>query len=83
MKPIQPNLKSFPLINNRRFVYGWYQKFTWLEFSEKENKCYCFPCRLFDPFSNIKNGINIDKNTLEKIKKHEITVIHKTSNVKI
>ena len=51
-KPHQPVI-SFPFrkfgTQNRRFQKSWYEDFKWLEYNEKEDKSYCFPCRVFLP----------------------------------
>ncbi|XP_046859020.1 zinc finger MYM-type protein 1-like [Xenia sp. Carnegie-2017] len=49
----QPRLKSFPVnetkAKNRpnKFNASWYDSFPHLEYSQKENKAYCFVCSLF------------------------------------
>ena len=50
--PCQPKLAEYPSHldgdQNRRFIESWFTKFSWLEYSVKEDKAYCFPCFLFD-----------------------------------
>ena len=50
VKPHQP-LLEFPFRafdkQQRRFGKNWYMEHKWLEYNETEDKCYCFPCRVF------------------------------------
>ena len=67
LKPIRPIMKSFPNVSGRSFNITWYEKFEWLEYSIKANKCFCFCCRffysmVFSTCQTIKNGITIDSN---------------------
>lgn len=46
--PHQPLLKSYPINSiNKSFQTSWYTKFIWLEYSESQDKVFCFPCFLF------------------------------------
>jgi hypothetical protein len=71
--PIRPILKSFPRVLKRSFVANWYDTYDWLEYSIKENLCFCFACRYFDTndkVNHFKAGISIDKNISTKLTKH-------------
>ena len=47
-RPAQPVLKNYPRDHIRRhFKSTWYEMFPWLEYSIKENKAFCFPCRIY------------------------------------
>lgn len=80
LKPIQPKLakkEEYKLSSDgRRFNAEFFQTYEWLEFSLIENKCYCFCCRMFNPFSAIKDGIKVDSNYYRKLKQHNDTSIH-------
>lgn len=62
--PFQPILDIFPKSifggAQRSFQKSWYQQFSWLEYSPKDNLSFCFPCRMFsgtqDLILNILNG---------------------------
>ncbi|KAF0751253.1 zinc finger MYM-type protein 5-like [Aphis craccivora] len=64
--PRQPVLPVYPLtkfgVQNRAFSLSFYTKFSWIEYSEKNDAVFCFSCRNFstnthdDKFDNI-NGI--------------------------
>lgn len=49
--PCQPRLSCFPKTaygkQHRSFQSSWYNKYIWLEYSEKRNAAYCFCCRWF------------------------------------
>jgi hypothetical protein len=49
--PMQPDLATFPRTQfgsgTRAFVKSWYQKYTWIEYSEFKDAAYCFHCFLF------------------------------------
>jgi hypothetical protein len=49
--PMQPNLPSFPRTQfgsaRRAFSKTWYNKYTWIEYSEFKDAAYCFYCFLF------------------------------------
>lgn len=47
--PTQPRI-SFPAKDQdhkRSFQAAWYQRYTWLEYSESSNAAFCFACRHF------------------------------------
>ena len=45
---VQPILLSYPKDgNNRVFLPDWFKSRAWLEYLQKEDKVYCFYCRLF------------------------------------
>ena len=33
--------------HRRRFQFGWFKQFPWLEYSPSANRAYCLPCFLF------------------------------------
>lgn len=45
--PMQPMLKTFPATNGRKFSAHWYKQHEWIEYSEREDAVFCFPCRHF------------------------------------
>ena len=49
--PCQPTNLKFPGTNfsdkARSFNPGWFQQYGWLEYSNKKDAAYCYPCRLF------------------------------------
>ncbi|RHN66617.1 putative transcription factor and/or regulators TTF-type(Zn) family [Medicago truncatula] len=49
--PTQPNSASFPRTqfgrDARSFSRSWYNKYTWIEYSESKDAAYCFYCFLF------------------------------------
>ena len=46
--PTRPILKKFPSnAENRHFRSQWYETFSWLEYSIKKDRAFCFPCRVF------------------------------------
>ena len=49
--PVQPVNLKFPvtLYSNkpRSFNPAWYRSYPWLEYSVKQDACFCYPCRLF------------------------------------
>jgi hypothetical protein len=67
--PCQPRTLSFPMTqigaSSRRFVPEWFDEFgSWLEYSESEDRAYCFCCFLFREKKDsgyeafVKNGWN-------------------------
>jgi hypothetical protein len=47
-KPVQPIL-NFPINNqNRKFSQLFYEKYSWLEYSIKNDSVHCLTCRYFD-----------------------------------
>ncbi|XP_050065097.1 uncharacterized protein LOC126554022 [Aphis gossypii] len=58
--PFQPVLTMFPrsIISGvqRSFNKNWYEQFTWLEYSPKNNCAFCFPCRIFKNSPGINVG---------------------------
>ena len=70
LKPIQPILKQYERSNDGRcFRAEYFKTYEWLEFISQLNKCFCFCCRMFDPFSAIKNGISVTHNLTTKLSK--------------
>jgi hypothetical protein len=53
--PFQP-MQQFPLkqfgTRSRRFQYDWFELHPWLEYSNKDNFAFCFPCYLFTKSSH-------------------------------
>ena len=49
--PVQPTNIRYPvtLYSNkpRSFNPDWFKLYPWLEYSVKEDACFCFPCRMF------------------------------------
>jgi len=49
--PMQPNMLSFPRTQfgsaKRAFSKSWYNKYTWIEYSELRDTAYSFYCFLF------------------------------------
>ena len=50
--PTQPANIQFPKTafgsgRNRSFNPAWYGTYEWLEYSARQNACFCYPCRLF------------------------------------
>ena len=50
--PYQPYMKEYPYNSDvpkhrRRFQFGWFKQFPWLEYSPSANRAYCLPCFLF------------------------------------
>ncbi|XP_050059714.1 zinc finger MYM-type protein 1-like [Aphis gossypii] len=62
--PFQPVLDIFPRTSfsgvKRSFQKSWYQQFTWLEYSPKDDLAFCFPCRMFSG----STGLNIGQSEL-------------------
>ncbi|KAM5583814.1 hypothetical protein ABKV19_003607 [Rosa sericea] len=50
--PYQPKLEEYPTHlcgdQDRRFNGMWFEKYHWLEYSDENDKAFCFPCFLFD-----------------------------------
>ena len=47
-RPVQPVLSVYPRnTQSRCFQPQWYSKFTWLEYSNEQDRAYCFCCRHF------------------------------------
>src|SRR4051812_24930737 len=44
--PTQP-IVNFPKKDSRCFSKDWYGKYDWIEYSESQDKAYCFYCFLF------------------------------------
>jgi len=62
--PYQPILENYPrtkMSNTlRQFHKEWFKSFSWLEYSVKLDRAYCFSCRVF-LHSNGKNNGQLDK----------------------
>jgi len=60
--PCQPRLPSFPKTafekQYRCFQSSWYNKFPWVEYSQKYDASYCFCCRWFKAASLSMGGSN-------------------------
>jgi len=89
--PCQPKLKTYPFTKfgdkNRSFGGAlWYSKFPWLEYSIKQDKYLCYPCRKYthchdlpsdsvfsvNGFSNWKIGLEKGKGLL----RHNLSQSH-------
>lgn len=88
--PAQPILSKYPrsLFGDRlrSFSSQWYKKFSWLEYSVKQDMSYCFACRKFstnvketkfrtEGFSNWKKATDPSAG----FQKHELSSHHKQS----
>ncbi|XP_060867743.1 uncharacterized protein LOC132943005 [Metopolophium dirhodum] len=62
--PYQPILENYPRTKmsntQRQFHKEWFKSFSWLEYSVKLDRAYCFSCRVF-LHSNGKNNGQLDK----------------------
>ena len=72
---VQPILLSYPKDgNNRVFQPDWFKSRAWLEYSQKEDKVYCFYCRLFFLGSGekafVQDGYCSWNKALERMKLH-------------
>ena len=59
--PIQPMIRFPKNARDRKFVYAWYTKHKWLEYSVMEDKAYCHFCRIFSRNKDLifgKSGFN-------------------------
>lgn len=84
--PSQPKLTSYPSnIQNRSFQSNWFVNRSWLEYSVKTDRVYCFNCRHFRSYkTNIGDaftscGYNNWKRALENgsgFQKHEQSQLH-------
>lgn len=84
--PAQPKLTTYP--NNadkRSFQSSWYKERPWLEYSIKNNMCYCYYCRHFSCNRSINydafttTGFNNWKRSLEAnggLLKHSQSQLH-------
>lgn len=67
----------------RSFQSHWYDKYFWLEYSEKKDSVFCFTCRHFSLQKSsetfVNSGYDDWKNLGKMIKKHEISNAHKFS----
>ncbi len=46
--PVQPKLTTYPInAQKRSFQSSWYKERSWLEYSIKNDMCYCYYCRHF------------------------------------
>ena len=49
--PVQPTNIRYPVTlysnKSRSFNPDWFKLYPWLEYSVKEDACFCFPCRMF------------------------------------
>ncbi|XP_074300000.1 uncharacterized protein LOC141631198 [Silene latifolia] len=81
-KPCRPKPKrDFPQTLHgkklRRFKAEWYDKYDWLEYSEKNDAAFCFYCYLFKDITNtsgydpfVQGGYRNWKKALETFDKH-------------
>jgi len=91
--PFQPVLTMFPRSTisgiQRSFHKNWYEQFTKLEYSPKNDCAFCFPCRVFKNSSGInvgqsdttfsKNGFSNWKMASQKFKLHQTSRSHLNS----
>ena len=95
-KPYQPHVTSLPGkvfpkrkigSRNRSFQQGWYDKFTWLEYSPARDSAYCYACRF--AYSShkvgcadsafINRGFRNWKSAVEDFRGHEQSRVHKSA----
>ncbi|XP_025407639.1 zinc finger MYM-type protein 1-like [Sipha flava] len=95
--PFQPKLKCYPKVqfgkSYRSFKKDWFQEFSWLEYSVKLNKAFCFTCRMFNHSSGInvghseeaytKIGFGNWKAALEKFRAHQCSKVHLNSTTSL
>lgn len=72
------------------FHKNWYDQFTWLEYSPKNDCAFCFPCRVFKNSSRInvrqsdntfsQNGFSNWKMASQKFKLHQTSKSHLNSS---
>ncbi|CAH0563144.1 unnamed protein product [Brassicogethes aeneus] len=85
--PHQPRLEKFPQTKFDKltsFSVTFYSKYFWLEYSEEQDKVFCFVCRIFGSRCNIreqnetfcKTGFCKWKKLSESLNKHEKSVYH-------
>ena len=56
--PIQPKLSLYPSNkHNRSFRSIWYSKFSWLDYSIKQDLTFCYYCRHFSGGSNLLDRV--------------------------
>lgn len=91
--PMQKTLTQYPQeqfgVKKRSFRPQWYEKYTWLEYSRKNDAAYCFACRHFRPKQSTRtkqdalwhNGFRNWKRGLDSFKEHETSAVHKESMV--
>ena len=68
---------------NRRFQPSWYKDRSWLEYSVRLDKAFCFACRHFalETWAHYdrafaEHGINKWRKALEKFQKHQTSTCH-------
>ncbi|CAF3312476.1 unnamed protein product, partial [Rotaria sp. Silwood2] len=82
--PYQPDFK-FPSVQNRHFCRQWYSIYSWLEYSPKIDRAFCYVCRLLYGSGKIDSwftvsGFNSWKNAITRLNNHQSSVTHKRLN---
>jgi len=57
-KLARPLLKAYPKhmdgkSHGRSFVASWYERYSWMEYSQDFDAVFCFPCRHFCPLVTV------------------------------
>ncbi|KAL6225485.1 hypothetical protein ACLB2K_004335 [Fragaria x ananassa] len=76
--PCQPKLKYYPLslhgAQNHKFNFDWFEGHSWLEYSEDQDKIYCFPCFLFDKENPLHPAFTVDG--MRNSKQRSVLTVH-------
>ncbi|XP_026819135.1 zinc finger MYM-type protein 1-like [Rhopalosiphum maidis] len=89
----QPKLKMYPRTQfgnrARSFQSSWYDDFSWLEYSVKLDRAFCFVCRMFNTapglnagqvdFAFSQKGFKNWSTSTTKFKKHQNSISHNFS----
>lgn len=88
--PSRPILHSYPLSQfkhfQRAFSATYFRKFTWLEYSVKNDAVFCYPCKQFPSYKKedllTEKGLSNWKKLNEKLEKHASSESHLLSMAK-
>jgi hypothetical protein len=72
--PCRPPLEEFPQRNcggKRRFIRSWFDKYSWLEYSEEKDVAFCFVCYLFKDRTNYVGGYSFVNEGFRQWNHHE------------
>lgn len=83
----RPLLEQYPKKQGKRdrsFQSTWYDAFSWLEYFENVDACFCYPCQMFSKGSTkektfVETGFSNWKTAMESgkgLKKHEQSEVH-------
>lgn len=84
----RPLLEQYPKKKqgkrDRSFQSTWYDAFSWLEYFENVDACFCYPCQMFSKGSTkektfVETGFSNWKTAMESgkgLKKHEQSEVH-------